>query len=64
MNSSPSSRPSGSPDDEDEGVGDGEPLRSDCVGDGDPLRGDRWASLLEELDIFALKRQDLQLSVE
>jgi hypothetical protein len=54
MNSSPSSRPSGSPDEEDEGAGEG----------GDPWRGDRMVSALEELDILELKWQDLQVSLE
>jgi hypothetical protein len=55
MNLLPSSRPSGSPEDDDEYAGE-------FVADGGP--GERKASALGALDIFALKRQDLQVNLE
>ena len=58
INSSPSPRPSGSPDDE-ESSARGLPAEGEFLDEGGP--GDLVASALGVLDIFASKRQDLQV---
>jgi hypothetical protein len=58
MNSSPSSRPSGSPDDEEYSAG-GLPAEGEFLAEGGP--GDLVASALWVFDICASKRQDLQV---
>jgi hypothetical protein len=64
INSSPSPRPSGSSDDEElsgEFLVDCElPAEGEFLAVGGP--GDFMASALVEFDIFALKRQDLQVN--
>ena len=57
-NSSPSSRPSGSPDDDESSAG-GLLAEGEFLADGGPE--DLNSSVLAVLDIFASKRQDLQL---
>jgi hypothetical protein len=60
-NSSPSSRPSGSPDDDESSAG-GLLAEDEFLDAGGP--GDFNASALAVLDIFASKRQDLQVNLE